>query len=88
METTRRARLEARLATKEAQLEALEATYTEMSAWSVKEYELDTAGDVQRVRRISLKELREQIKTLETEIDNLYSKLNGGGVIKLRSYRY
>jgi len=88
VETTRRARLEARITVKEAQLALLDASYASIAGMTAAEYEIDTAGDTQRVRRVTLKSLDDQIKKLEDDIERLYNLLRSGGIVRLRTIRY
>ena len=80
--------LQSQLEAKQEQLEALNATYLELAAKSITEYELDTAGDSQRGKRVSLTTLMKQIKGLEKDIENLQNRLYGAGIVRLHTNRY
>lgn len=86
--TALRARLEARLAAKEARLEALYAAETPLDG--VKEYRFDPGDASQRTEYFTPKQLGDEIDRLERQIDALNRRLNGTGVVNhvLRRKRF
>lgn len=88
MDLEYRAIIIARLEKKEAQLVKINELYDDIAGMSLAEYELDTAGDSQRGKRVSLETLSKQIELLEAQIDGLRSKLNHSGLVILRTTRY
>ena len=75
-------RIKKRIAAKEAALTALDAAYLEAST-EIKEYRFDSGEGSQRVAYRNLDDLRNQISALEAEIDALYRKLSGTGVVNM-----
>lgn len=73
------ARIEARIAAKEAAL-ALADTAYDAALVEIKEYRLDTGEGSQRAENRDLKEFSKAINILEREIEHLYRKLQGRGI--------
>ena len=84
---TYKADLEARLTAKRAQLLATQAALLELIPQNIEEYKLDTGEMEQRARRRKVKELQELQEALESEIDSIYRRLNGGGLVSLNLRR-
>lgn len=78
-------RLEARITQRESVLAALYAEETNFDP--IKSFELDTGEASQRVTRRSLRELREEITFLEAELEALYRRLNGLGIVRTLAIR-
>lgn len=83
---TRRTRMLAAIATREADLVALNTAYTE-ALTSYRSYKLDTGGAEQQMMQRQIKELSEERTKLEKEIDALYRKLEGRGITSLKMRR-
>jgi phage shock protein A len=80
-------RLQARIATKEAQLLVIEAAITEASI-AAQSYRLTTGdGGSTSTEYRSLHELRNNARILEREIDAIYRKLNGTGIVNMNLRR-
>ena len=84
---TYKADLEARLLAKRAQLLATQAALAELIPQNIEEYKLDSGEMEQRVRRRKVKELADLQENLESEIDSIYRRLNGGGLVSLNLRR-
>jgi len=84
---TYKADLEARLAAKRAQLLATQAAILELIPQNIEEYKLDTGEMEQRARRRKVKELQELQESLESEIDSIYRRLNGGSLVSMNLRR-
>lgn len=82
-----RAAIEARIATKEAQLDKANSTYSSLLDQSIYSYKLDTSAAEQWVQRQKISELQQAIESLESEIDLLYRRLNGTQVVSVRLRR-
>lgn len=85
--STRRATLTARLAKREASLETVEATYDELLANGVESYRFDSTEGEQQTKRRSLKEVKEQVDSLQAEIDNIRRTLSGTGIVNMNLRR-
>jgi len=84
---TYKASLEARLAAKQAQLTATQAAILELIPQNIEEYKMDSGEMEQRVRRRKVKELQELQDNLESEIDSIYRRLNGGSLVSMNMRR-
>ena len=84
---TYKADLEVRLAAKRAQLLATQAAILELIPQNIEEYKLDTGEMEQRARRRKVKELQELQESLESEIDSIYRRLNGGALVSMNLRR-
>ena len=78
-------RLEARLAAKETRLAALYAADGPLDG--IKEYRIDTGEGSQRTEYFTPKELEQAIDILERQIDALYRKLSGKGLVNMNLRR-
>ncbi|MHA1286842.1 MAG: hypothetical protein ACTSPB_05500 [Candidatus Thorarchaeota archaeon] len=87
MNTTRRARLIARLEIKIAQLAAANETYLALIAQPIENYKFDSGEGRQEATRRKLEALKDQIDSLEAEIDSIYNKLEGAGIVNLNLRR-
>ncbi len=84
---TYKADLEARLLAKRAQLTATQAAILELIPQNIEEYKLDSSEMEQRVRRRKVSELQKLQESLESEIDSIYRRLNGGGLVTMNLRR-
>jgi len=84
---TYKASLDARLAAKQAQLTATQAAILELIPQNIEEYKMDSGEMEQRVRRRKVKELQELQDNLESEIDSIYRRLNGGSLVSMNMRR-
>jgi len=78
-----RARIEAQIATKEAQLALANATYEKLLKQDIEEYRFDSNEGSQRARRFKMSEVKDQIDSLEAAIDRLRRKLRCGGLTNI-----
>lgn len=86
--STERARIVAQITTKEAQLAALNTAYTAaLTASEIKSYKFDTGEGSQSTTRRDPAELYSQIRQIEMQLDRLYRRLNGGGIVNLNMRR-
>jgi len=81
------ARIKARITVKEAALAGLDAAYTDAQT-KIKEYRFDSGEGSQRVMHRDLAEFSRQIAVLESEIDALYRRLDGTGVVNMGLRRH
>ena len=86
--TARRVMLENRLSTKEVQLAALYTAYDEAIAGAkIDSYTFDS-GDARQMAKYRRPEtIQKSIAILEAEIDSLWMKLSGFGVIRIQLRR-
>jgi len=84
---TYKASLDARLAAKQAQLTATQAAILELIPQNIEEYKMDSGEMEQRARRRKVKELQELQDNLESEIDSIYRRLNGGSLVSMNMRR-
>lgn len=77
-----RARIRALIATKEAQLNLLNATYNETATKEIHSYRFDSGEGSQQATRRKLNEISGEITKLEAEIRRLYRRLECGGLKK------
>lgn len=80
-------RIQARIVSKEASLAVLEDTLAKASERHVLSYRLGSGDGATSVENRSLHEIRNNIRILENEIDALYRKLNGSGVVNMQLRR-
>ncbi|MCK5127566.1 MAG: hypothetical protein KAR42_15020 [candidate division Zixibacteria bacterium] len=81
-----RTRISASIAAKEAVLVSLYAAYS-AAATEIEEYRFDSGEGNQRVTYRNLNEIKTNIDALESEIDSLYRRLAGKGVINMNLRR-
>ena len=85
-------RLLARLRQKEASLELAYEMYDKLVAEDILEYRFESGEGAQRVERRKLLNIMQNIQVLEAEIDHLYGRLCGTGIVKMnmrrKSYNY
>lgn len=84
---TYKADLEARLVAKRAQLVLTEAAIAELIPQNIEEYRLNSGEMAQWARRRKVNELSQLQEKLESEIDALYRRLNGGGITSINMRR-
>ena len=77
------ARIEALIATKEAQLVLANATYEALLANDIESYQFDSNEGSQRARRVKISEMKDQIDSLEAEIERLGRRLKQGGLVNI-----
>lgn len=84
-----KARIQAQIATKEAQLTAANTAYDEALRNSeVQSYMLDTGEGKQATTRRKPAEIYTQIKQLESDLNRLYRRLGGTGIVSVTLRRY
>lgn len=83
---SKQTRIQARITTKEAQLETLETNYA-LASTELAGYKIDTGGNMQQVMYRKLDAMGREMRILESEINNLYSQLEGGNVKMIRKRR-
>jgi uncharacterized small protein (DUF1192 family) len=79
--STERTRLEARLATKEAQLDVANTTLSSLLSKELDSYRFDSGESAQSAQRKSVTQLERLIRLLESEIDSIRRRLNGAGLV-------
>lgn len=80
--------LEAQITLKQAQLDKANATYEAMLENPLEDWRLDSNEGSQRSKRYKLTEYKDQIDSLQAEIDQLWRKLRGGGLVSMNLRRY
>lgn len=86
-----RARIVAQINTKQAQLEAANAAYTAaLSNVEIQTFRFDSGEGSQSTTRRKPAEISSEITRLESELNRLYRRLDGGGIVNmnLRRRRY
>jgi uncharacterized coiled-coil DUF342 family protein len=86
LSSSRRATLIARIEKKEAQLASLETAYDAL-IHEIDEYKFNSGEGNQQVKYKSLKQISDEITRLEAEIDSLWRKLNGRGIVNMNLRR-
>jgi uncharacterized protein YcbX len=81
------ASIRARIAEKEAQLVLANATYTKLLAQDTQEYRFSSGEASQWATKRSLKELKDQIESLEASIDELNRRIDGAGGLVMLTLR-
>lgn len=81
-----RTRIIASIAAKEAVLAALYVAYT-AAATEFEEYKFNSGEGSQQAKYRNLNEIKTNIDSLESEIDSLYRRLAGKGVINMNLRR-
>ena len=87
LSSSRRARIIALILKKEELLEKAYETYQSLLESDVHSYRFDSNEGSQRVEQKKLKDLKDQIDSLESEIDNLYRKLECSGLVSINVRR-
>jgi len=77
-----RIRIEARIAAKETALAALDIAFIAAST-EIEEYRFDSGEGSQRAKYRNLNEIKTNIDGLESEIEALYRRLAGKGVVNI-----
>ena len=85
--STTRTRLLARLAKREASLVIVEVTYDEALAVNLEMYRFDSTEGEQTSRRRKLKDIKDQVDSLQAEIDNIRRRLGGQGIVNMNLRR-
>lgn len=86
--STLRARLQSQITAKEAQLAALNASYTAaLENVEVSGYKLETGEGAQSASRRKPEEIYRSIRSLEADLDRLYRRLEGTGVVNFNLRR-
>jgi len=83
LSSTERARIQALIDTKEAQLVLANETYTKLLQKDIEEYRFDSNEGSQRARRMDINKFKAQIDSLEAEIERLYRRLKAGGLVNV-----
>jgi len=79
-----RVQIELAIAVKQAQLDAANASYlSSLQNAEAMSYLIDTGEGKQAVTRRKPAEISKEIKEIETEINRLYNRLNGGGLVSM-----
>ena len=86
--TAQRARILAQIAQKQIQLVIVNTTYTEALADASENYKFDSNEGAQSMKNRKLSDLKDQIDSLQGEIDQLYRRLTGRGLVSMRLRRY
>jgi len=76
-----------RLAKREASLVIAEASYDELLANNVEMYRFDSTEGEQTTRRRKLQDIKNQVDSLQAEIDNIRRRLNGKGIVNMNLRR-
>lgn len=87
LSSTRRSELLAILARREASLAIAEQTYDELLAQSIESYRFDSTEGSQQTKRRKLSELKDQIDSIQSEIDSINRKLRGQGITNMNLRR-
>ena len=85
--STTRTRLLARLTKREASLVLAEASYDELLANNVESYRFDSSEGEQQTKRRKLQDIKEQVDSLQAEIDNIRRRLDGKGIVNMNLRR-
>jgi uncharacterized small protein (DUF1192 family) len=81
------ARIEALIETKTEQLALANALYSKLLAKHIEEYRFDSNEGSQRARNVKLTEVKDQIDSLQSEIELLSRRLKVGGIVNLNLRR-
>jgi hypothetical protein len=84
---SRAARIRAKIASKEAQVAALETILENESGTGVQSYRFASGDGAVSTERRSLHETRNNIRILDAEIEALYRKLQGIGIVNMQLRR-
>lgn len=79
----RYARIKAQIVTKEAQLIKANETYESLLSNEVDDFKFDSGEGSQRSHRRNLNELKKQIDSLESQIENLYRRIQTSGLVNI-----
>lgn len=83
-----RARIEAQITSKTEQLAAVNTAYlNSLTNAEIQTYTLDTGEGKQSTTRRKPEELQRAIRILETDLERLYRRLNGGGLVNMNLRR-
>lgn len=85
--STRRAYILALIEQKETQLDKANATYSALLEKDHESYKFDSGEGSQQVKRVKLSDLKEQIDSLESQIDRLYRRLECSGLVNFNLRR-
>lgn len=86
--TDRRTALTADRAALVATLALLQTNYSELATKNVKEYTFNSGDGSQAAKRVTLSELRKEIKEVRAEIDAIDLELNQMCVVRMQSSRW
>lgn len=81
LSSDRRAQLLARLEARDAQLTQAYETYLSSLTAGTERYRFDSNEGSQSAWKTSLRDLEKVISILERQVDHLYRKLNGTGIV-------
>ena len=82
-----RTRILALISTKETQLTAANTMLTEALATDVQSYSFDSGEGKQSTTRRKISEIQQTIRSLEAELDRLYRRINGTGIVTMNLRR-
>lgn len=85
--STTRTRLLARLTKRETSLILAETSYDELLANNVESYRFDSTEGEQQTKRRKLQDIKEQVDSLQAEIDNIRRRLDGKGIVNMNLRR-
>ena len=83
----RKARLIAQLARVQAALDALYATFLELSGFTVDSYTFDSGEGIQKTKRQDINKILDQIRRLEATERHLFNEIYGMGLVNIRLRR-
>ena len=78
-----RARILALIEQKEAQLVVANETYLALLGNDTSEYRFDSGEGSQRAKRVELNDMKDQIDSLQAEIDGYYRRLETTGLMNI-----
>ncbi len=84
----RRTALTARRTALETSLALLETNYNDLAAKNVREYSFNSGDGSQSAKRVTLSELREEMKAVREEIYAIDLELNSMAVIRTQASRW
>ena len=88
LSATDRARIEAQIVTKTAQLDAANTALTAALAnVEISSYKFESGEGSQSASRRKPAEIQESIRQLENQIDRLYNRLSGTGIVNMNLRR-
>lgn len=87
LNSTTRTRLQARLTKRETSLAIVEVTYDEALAVNLEMYRFDSTEGEQTSKRRKLQDLKDQIDSLQADIDNIRRRLSGTGIVNMSMRR-
>lgn len=84
LDPSRQAQIRSRIATKEAQLASLNDAFSEaVKNAEIQSYKFDSGEGEQAATRRKPEDILKAIRLLEAEVDRLYGRLSGKGVVNM-----